>query len=120
MRPGKENYYPLTLFLATVWIWFYTYIIVWFTYQVTNAINLHFSIVPMIIYPFGIALRDQKKFKDLRMALNQFKETISDQKVSLAETYSGPIFQITGLLGTAWLLFMSTSSEQVKFNNEGI
>jgi len=74
----------------------------------------------MIIYPFGIALRDQKKFKDLRMALNQFKETISDQKVSLAETYSGPIFQITGLLGTAWLLFMSTSSEQVKFNNEGI
>lgn len=69
MRDGKENYYPLTLFLATVWIWFYTYIIVWFTYQVTKAIDLHFSIVPMIIYPFGIALRDQKKFKDLRMAL---------------------------------------------------
>ena len=54
------------------------------------------------------------------MALKQFKDTISDQKVSLAETYSGPIFQITGLLGTAWLLFMSTSSEKVQFNNEGI
>lgn len=58
MRENKENFYPLSLFMATLWIWIYSFVIVWFTYAVTMAYNLHFSILPMILYPFGIALRD--------------------------------------------------------------
>jgi len=40
--------------------------------------------------------------------------------MGLAETFSGPIFQITGLMGTAWLLFMATSGNNISFINEGI
>lgn len=54
----RENFWPLTLFLASLWIWFYTFLIVWWTYTVTQAYKLHFSILPMILYPFGIAMRD--------------------------------------------------------------
>lgn len=60
-----EAFYPLTLFLSFIWIWFYTYCIVWWTYSITMAYELHFSILPMIIYPFGIALRDAKKLHDM-------------------------------------------------------
>lgn len=45
-----------------LWIYFMTYFIVWWTYVVTVTYELHFSILPMVLYPFGIALRDQKKF----------------------------------------------------------
>lgn len=89
--PGKgtESYYPLTLFLAIFWIWFYSYLICWFTYSVTKAFNLHFSIIPMFIYPFGISFRDIKKYSDFRDAVKQFKEEIPDQEVSLAEAFQG-------------------------------
>ena len=92
--------------MSLVWIFTYSYIIVWFTYVITSAYNLHYSILPMILYPFGIALRDYKKFKDMTSAMKQFKEKISDQRLSLAETFSGPIFQITGLMGFTWILYI--------------
>jgi len=86
---GHESYYPLTLLMAIVWIWLFSYLICWFTYSVTKAFNLHFSIIPMFIYPFGISLRDIKKFTDFKLAMAQFKEDIPDQEVSLAEAFQG-------------------------------
>lgn len=74
----------------------------------------------MILYPFGIALRDQKKFVDMKQALATFKVKIPDQTVSLAETFSGPIFQITGLMGTAWMAYIGVKGGTVTFINEGI
>jgi len=48
----------------------YTFVIVWFTYDVTiMAFNKKFSIIPMFIYPFGVMLRDVKKFGDFEVAL---------------------------------------------------
>jgi hypothetical protein len=70
---GSESYYPLTLTIAITWIWFYSYLICWFTYSVTKAFSLHFSIIPMFIYPFGISFRDLKKYTDFRAASDQFK-----------------------------------------------
>jgi Ca2+/Na+ antiporter len=104
--------------MSLAWIFAYSYVIVWFTYVVTTAYNLHFSILPMILYPFGIALRDYKKFNDMRMALKAFKESekVRDQKLSLAETFSGPIFQITGLMGLTWSLYiMGLGADYVQF-----
>jgi Ca2+/Na+ antiporter len=40
--------------------------------------------------------------------------------VSLAETYSGPIFQITGLVGIAWIAYIGSSNQDVQFLNESI
>ena len=74
MAEGKEQYYPLTLFMATIYVWFYTYLIVWWTYMVTISYDLHFSILPMIIYPFGIVLRDLKKLDDMRICVSVFKQ----------------------------------------------
>lgn len=74
MVEGKEQYYPLTLFMATIYVWFYTYLIVWWTYMVTISYDLHFSILPMIIYPFGIVLRDLKKLDDMRICVSVFKQ----------------------------------------------
>jgi hypothetical protein len=62
MIPGNENFYPLSFFMAAVWIWLYSLIIVWFTFEITMSFNLHFSIIPLFLYSIGIALRDQKKF----------------------------------------------------------
>jgi len=64
--------------MSMLWIFGYSYIIVWFTYVITTAYDLHFSILPMILYPFGIAMRDYKKFKDMTMSMAQFKKDISD------------------------------------------
>lgn len=86
---GHESYYPLTLLMAILWIWLFSYLICWFTYSVTKAFDLHFSIIPMFIYPFGISLRDIKKFTDFKLAMAQFKEDIPDQEVSLAEAFQG-------------------------------
>ena len=86
---GHESYYPLTLTMAILWIWLFSYLICWFTYSVTKAFELHFSIIPMFIYPFGISLRDLKKFTDFKLAMAQFKEDIPDQEVSLAEAFQG-------------------------------
>jgi len=38
----------------------------------------------------------------------------------LAETFSGPVFQITGLMGVAWTMYMLTSGEDITFINESI
>lgn len=40
--------------------------------------------------------------------------------MSLAETFSGPIFQMTGLMGTSWLLYMFSKGKNISFINEGI
>jgi len=66
----NDNYYPLTLVISVCWIMVYTFVIVWFTYDVTiMAFNKKFSIIPMFIYPFGVMLRDVKKFGDFEVAL---------------------------------------------------
>lgn len=74
----------------------------------------------MIVYPIGISIRDRKKFLDFRKTIKVFKEERDDQEISLAETYSGPIFQITGLVGIAWLIFILYSGLNVSFYNESI
>ena len=117
---GSESYYPLTLCLAILWIWLYSYIVCWFTYSVTKAFNLHFSIIPMFIYPFGISFRDIKKYTDFKEAVKQFKDDIPDQEVSLAEAFQGQIFQITGLLGLAWVLYGIAIGGDISFLNPGI
>ncbi len=38
----------------------------------------------------------------------------------MAETYSGPIFQITGLFGFAWTIFILSQGRDVTFFNESI
>jgi hypothetical protein len=88
----RPTFYPLTLFFSIIWIWGYTYLIVWWTYSLTNAFNLHWSIFPMILYPFGISIRDRKKFVDFKAAIKVFKEELKGQEIALAETYSGPVF----------------------------
>ena len=120
MIEGCEQFYPLTLVCATLWIWIYSFLIVWFTYEVTVVYNLHFSILPMIIFPFGIVLRDFKKLDDMRICVAVFKKHCPDQRMGLAETFSGPIFQITGLMGLAWGLYISTSNQPISFINDGI
>ena len=74
---------------STVWIFAYTFIIVWFTFDVTEgALNSKFSLLPMFLYPFGVTFRDLKKFDDFKEALAVFKRELPDQEISLAETYS--------------------------------
>lgn len=41
----------------------------------------------MFIYPFGVMLRDLKKFSDFEIALEVFQQELPDQEISLAETY---------------------------------
>lgn len=116
----NSNYYPLTLFMSTIWIFFYAYIIVWFTYDVTTALNMHFSIIPMFLYPFGVALRDIKKFKDFILAIEVFQQELPDQEISLAETYAPQIFQMTGLMGFSWMFFVAVNGKNVEFINSAI
>jgi hypothetical protein len=40
--------------------------------------------------------------------------------MGLAETFSGPIFQITGLMGLAWAGYMSFIEPSITFINDGI
>ena len=84
----NENYYPLTLVMSVIWVFLYAYVIVWFTYDITRALELKFSVIPMLIYPFGVSLRDGKKFQDFEEMIKIFKTELPDQEVSLAETYS--------------------------------
>lgn len=74
----------------------------------------------MFLYPFGVAFRDFKKFTDFQEALSVFKTELPDQEISLAETYSPQIFQMTGLAGIAWLLYSMAKAEKVRFVNESI
>ena len=78
---------------STIWIIAYTFVIVWFTYDVTvGGLNERFSLIPMFLYPFGVTFRDFKKFDDFKEALDVFKTELPDQEISLAETYSPQIF----------------------------
>ena len=83
----NDNYYPLSLFMSIFWIFGYTYVITWFTYDICIAMNMRFSIIPMFLYPFGVAIRDIKKFLDFNLALETFRDELPDQEISLAETY---------------------------------
>lgn len=74
--------------MSTLWIAMYTFVITWFTYDVSRALSLPYSIIPMFLYPLGIMLRDFKKFDDFKLALEVFKQELSDQEISLAESYS--------------------------------
>ena len=70
--------------------------------------------------PFGVTFRDIKKVSDFQDALGVFKTELPDQEISLAETYSPQIFQMTGLAGIAWLLFTMATNQKVQFQNESI
>jgi len=84
----NDNFYPLTLVLSIIWIFAFAYIIVWFTYDVTDNLDLQYSFIPMFIYPFGVSIRDFKKFSDFQKALEVFKKELPDQEISLAESYA--------------------------------
>lgn len=88
----NDNFYPLSILMSVLWIFLYSWIIVWFTYDVSAALNLKYSLIPMFVYPFGISFRDNKKFKDFKECLAVFKEELPDQEITLAETYSPQIF----------------------------
>lgn len=70
----RENLYPITLFMSMLWIWVYSGIIVWFTFDLTVALNMKFNVLPMVLYPFGIALRDYKKSANLKQAIDTFAD----------------------------------------------
>ena len=106
--------------MSTLWIFAYAYVIVWFTYDLTVAMDWKFSYIPMFLYPFGVSVRDLKKFKDFELALEVFKNELPDQEISLAESYSPQIFQMTGLAGFAWMIFIMITSDKVKFSNDTI
>ena len=57
----------------------------------------------MIIYPFGIVLRDLKKLDDMRVCVSVFKRHCSDQR-----------------MGLAWALYISVMNKPITFINEGI
>lgn len=88
----NKNFYPLSLFMSIIWIFLYSYIIVWFTYEMSSKMNLNWSMIPMFIYPIGISLRDRKKFQDFKLCLETFKRELPDQEITLAETYAPQIF----------------------------
>jgi Ca2+/Na+ antiporter len=120
MVPGRENFYPLALFMSISWIYGYTFIIVWWTYELSEAWGINFSIIPLIVYPIGISIRDRKKVNDFKEVKKMFAEELPDQEISLAETFSGPIFQVTGLAGLTWLVNILISGQSVIFENSNI
>ena len=120
MVVGRENFYPLALFMSIVWIYVYTFIIVWWTYELSNAWGINRSIIPLVGYPIGISIRDRKKIMDFVKVKKMFTEELPDQEISLAETFSGPIFQITGLVGFTWLVKILMSGEKISFDNQNI
>jgi hypothetical protein len=44
------------------------------------------------MFPFGIMLRDLKKLDDMKIVAATFKKHCADQRMGLAETFSGPVF----------------------------
>lgn len=88
----RENLYPITLLMSLIWIWFYSGLIVWWTFDLTMALGIKFNVLPMLVYPFGIALRDYKKFVNLKQAKEAFSYQLKEQRLSLAETFSAQIF----------------------------
>lgn len=120
MTPGRESFYPLTLFMSIAWIYGYTFIIVWWTFELSEAWGISFSIIPFIIYPIGISIRDRKKLSDFKEVKKLFAEELPEQEISLAETFSGPIFQLTGLAGLTWLIRILISGTSISFENSNI
>ena len=78
------------------------------------------SIIPLIVYPLGISIRDRKKVQDYQQVKQLFKEKFPDQTISLAETFSGPIFQYTGLMGFTWVISILINGQNVQFDNVSI
>ena len=78
VRQDKSNFYLLTLTISLVWIWVYTFMITWWTFRLTVVFKLHYSVIPHIVFPLGIAVRDTKKFNDFRKALELFAEELAD------------------------------------------
>lgn len=120
MNAGRENFYPLTLFMSIVWIYSYTFLIVWWTFELSNATGMSFSVIPMVIYPLGISIRDRKKIFDFKEVKKMFAENLPDQEVALAETFSGPIFQITGLVGFTWAINILINNTKISFENANV
>lgn len=116
----RQNFYPLALFMSILWIYVYSFIIVWWTYELSNAWGINFSIIPLLIYPIGISIRDRKKLSDFKEVKHLFAEELPDQEISLAETFSGPIFQITGLVGFTWLVKIIAGGSSISFENSNI
>jgi len=75
---GKENFYPLTLMISIVWVWGYTFFIVWWTFSISNAWGVSFSLIPMLVYPLGISIRDRQKFTDFIKVKKLFKDELAD------------------------------------------
>ena len=94
--------------------------IVWFTYEISNAFGVSMSIIPLIVYPLGISIRDRKKIQDYQQVKQLFKEKFPEQTISLAETFSGPIFQYTGLMGFTWVISILMNGGNVNFDNPSI
>jgi Ca2+/Na+ antiporter len=106
--------------MSISWIYAYTFIIVWWTFELSKAWGINYSIIPLIVYPIGISIRDRKKISDFIEVNKLFKEELEDQEISLAETFSGPIFQLTGLVGFTWLIQILLSGKTISFENSNI
>lgn len=116
----NTNYYPVTLICSITWICLYCIIIVWFTHDVTEALGLPASILPMFLYPFCVSIRDKKKFDDFALSLEVFQQELPDQEITLAETYAPQIFQMTGCAGISWLFYTQATGNTVVFENDSI
>ena len=84
----NANYYPVTIIMATLWIMFYCFVIVWFTYDINEYCGVPSSLIPMFLYPFGVSLRDTKKFDDFDVSKEVFSKELPDQEITLAETFA--------------------------------
>jgi len=117
----RENLYPITLLMSMLWICLYSGVIVWWTFDLTVALEMKFNVLPMLLYPFGIAMRDYRRKEHLEKAILTFNAELKDQRLSLAETFSAQIFQITGLMGLTWSLYIGLKgASYVSFINESI
>jgi hypothetical protein len=47
-------------------------------------------------------------------------KTLRDQKMSLAETYSSQVYQITGMMGLSWMMYIGGTGKNISFINEVI
>jgi hypothetical protein len=49
----------------------------------------------------------------MQTMIKVFKEQIPEQRLSLAETFSGPIFQMTGMMGVSWLFYIMSKGRDI-------
>jgi hypothetical protein len=50
----------------------------WWTFRLTVVFQLHYSVIPHVFFPIGIAVRDRKKFADFKKALAIFERELGD------------------------------------------